>query len=133
MFCQSCGSVRSESADFCEKCGVDCRRTDSKSLPENTNGPNIDRPALSRPLTFEQYIKKKSDAESFCGMAKRKRDDRAAAIGTSAKRKKKDETVKVPPETTWDVIFTHQSQQCNYNAGNGVFTSRLLNLNKPIY
>ena len=73
------------------------------------------------PLTFEQYIKKKSDAESLCGMAKRKRDDRAAAIGTCAKKKKKDEIVKVPPETTWNVIFTHQSQQCSYNAGSGAY------------
>ena len=65
--------MRSQSANFCEKCGADCRRPDSKSLPENNNGPNIDRPALSMPLAFKQYIKKKSDAESFCGKEKRKR------------------------------------------------------------
>ena len=55
-------------------------------------------------------------------MARKKgRDDRTAAIGTCAKKKKKDEIVKVPPETTWNIIFTHQSQQCSYNAGNGAY------------
>ena len=51
------------------------------------------------PLTFEQYVKKKSNGtedESFPGMAKRKSAERNLAIGVAkTKRRKKDEIVKV--------------------------------------
>ena len=103
MFCSACGNSQTESANFCEQCGADCRKTDSEDLSGNTNRANCNKAASSVPLTFEQFIKKKNDTErfenvneSFCGMVKRKRDERFAAIGSS-KKKKKDEIVKVLP------------------------------------
>ena len=86
MFCSTCGSSRSESANFCETCGADFKNKDG----QNSGG---------MPLTFEQYVKKKSNGaedESFPGMAKRKSAERNLAIGVAkTKRRKKDEIVKV--------------------------------------
>ena len=86
MFCSTCGSSRSESANFCETCGADFK---------NKDGQNIG----GMPLTFEQYVKKRGNGaedESFPGMAKRKSAERNLAIGVAkTKRRKKDEIVKV--------------------------------------
>lgn len=89
MFCSTCGSSRSESANFCETCGADFKKIGNKD-GQNSGG---------MPLTFEQYVEKKSNGaedESFPGMAKRKSAERNLAIGVAkTKRRKKDEIVKV--------------------------------------
>ena len=68
MFCPACGNPGGESANFCEKCGADCRRN---------------KPTPSKPPTFEQFF----------AMAKKKREDRSVAIGVGTDRTDKQHII----------------------------------------
>ena len=106
MFCSHCGQEKDKNANFCKSCGA--------SVSENKSSPSSS--TSQQPLSFKEYLEKKSEAggssssagsvdtSAFKNIKKRKKNERLSQI----KQEKKDEIVKV-------YIFTNILKYTKYS------------------